>query len=92
MNDFSLPARMDKVIDDVGVGSIIKHLETDQRGIVADIIHEGVDVKFIVVLAKLSVLRGDEPMSGLGDYDLTDDIDVGEWLVLTRGGDELLIP
>jgi hypothetical protein len=92
MSDFDLPARMDKVIDDVGVGALIKNLETDQRGIVVDLVHVDADVTFIVVVANLAVVRGLSPMTGLKDYELTDDVDPGAWLVLTKGGEELLIP
>jgi len=33
----NVPARLDAILDDVGVGAILKHLETDRRALVIDI-------------------------------------------------------
>jgi len=76
----NLPARLDKVIDDVGVGAIIKNLNDDFLAVVVDTgntlkvcryIHEG----------------DNEPTFNVENYDIQEITDNENWIVLTEGYD-----
>ena len=95
-DDFALPCRMDKMIDEIEVGAALKSLETDVVALLVDWVDDGPSA--IVAMPKKRFLR--EPKtesdccpSRLKDYrfvKLTPCYFV-DWLVLANGHGILLI-
>ena len=79
--EHTLPARMDKVIDNVGVGAIVKNLNTDKLAVVVDCGNR------IMVCSYKEHSDDHEPTFNPKDYILEKICKNEEWLVLTEGYD-----
>ena len=90
MNEFTLPARLDKVINEVGIGAVIKHIEDDRRrGVVIDFI--GIGPKVFIAEAIPKKLKGFKFPKKPKHYRITIIEKESDWIVLTLGDDVLLI-
>ena len=86
----TLPARLDKILGDVGVGAALRNLENGERALIIDF----VPVSGMPMIVVARPLQEDELPSTLRDYEIVGplrDEDLHEWLVLTEGHDELLL-
>jgi len=89
----TLPARLDKVIDDVGVGAVFKRLEDGAMGVFVDycLLRDPLSDCYVVAMVKKEFREGDELPKGVEDYEFVEVGDEKGWLVLTPGGNEVLI-
>jgi hypothetical protein len=77
----TLPTRMDKVLDDIGVGAIVKNVNTDKLAVVVDCGNR-------IMVCSYKTPSGDhEPTFNIKDYVLEIICKNEEWLVLTEGYD-----
>jgi hypothetical protein len=83
-----LPIRLDRALDDVGVGAVIKELETDQKAVIIDF--RPVSGLPMVVGVTAEVRASDDLPHKPEHYQVMEIDDTHEWLLLTLGDDEIL--
>ena len=84
-----LPCRLDRALDDIGVGAMLRNLEDDVRAIIIDWrLPGGIP---IAVRVTEKARRMDKLPSRPGHYEVFIIRDFKEWIVLTPGHDELFI-
>lgn len=95
-NQFGTPCIASKIVDDLGIGSILKHVNDDSvRAIIIDWIGSAPDCVAIVVDTESSdeQLETDYAMDKFRpDYYEVKIINLKKFIALTRGSDEMLIP
>jgi len=93
MSENCLPGRLTELISDVGAGAFVKRMSDDAKGILVDFDVE--QNQWLVVMAKRRFREdGGEKVlvpSKPNDYVVKCIKDSDEWLVLTDGGDFVLI-
>ena len=92
LGKYDLPCRLDRYIDDVGVGAMLKNLNDGMKAIVVDFVEQGMPV--ICMVSKKSMANiektGNLP-SKPSDYVVDVIKKTNDWLVLTSGQDDVLI-
>ena len=85
MNQFDLPMRLDKAIDEVGVGAMLKHIESNERALIIDFTADAGTPLIVQVKDPNREKLPSKPKH----YRISFVEDSSEWLVLTMGGDEI---
>ena len=82
------PCLLNKIIDDIGCGAILKHIDTDRKAIVVDFVGQG--------LPLVCTYHGDEdenkePSFEASDYKIRKLVDTQQWIVLSTGQDDFVL-
>lgn len=92
MNATDLPVRLDRVIDDVGVGAFIKRLDDGKCAVIVDsVFTKGMGELYIAAMVTDKALERDSLPSEPADYFFIKIKDDRDWLVFSLGCDEVLI-
>ncbi len=83
----SVPCLLDKVINDVGCGAIIKNTETDRKAIIIDVGLENP----MVCMYKGDEDENKEPQFTSNDYCVKELLDTRQWIVLTNGRNDIVL-
>lgn len=79
---------LDKVLDDVGCGAILKNVDTDLKAIIVDFGEQGYP---LVCVYRGDEKRNKEPSFKETDYKIMRLLDTKKWIVLTMGQDDYVL-
>jgi len=90
MIEYTLPCALEAALDDIGPGAMLKRLSDDARALYVD---DGKSPRCgIVVMAKAEYAKSEALMTDTPeDYELTTIADPKDWIVLSLGGDLLIL-
>ena len=84
----TVPCILDKILDKIGSGAIIKNIETDRKAIVVDFVGQGFP---LVCMYHGDEDESKEPTFQETDYKISKLSDLSEWIVLTMGQDGYIL-
>jgi len=84
----NLPCILDRVLDEVGCGAILKNTKTDKKAIIVDFVGQGVP---LVCTYHGDECENKEPSFEETDYKISKLKRLDEWIVLESGQDNYIL-